>query len=89
MASNPLSNNPAASPDLTAKYSKLFLDYKLAVNGAHFSDRALSGAPLWDWRPPTGSALQGFAACEHPPLLTFLAAPRLAPDLAQHLQQHH
>ncbi|KAI3427083.1 hypothetical protein D9Q98_007022 [Chlorella vulgaris] len=77
-AANPLGNNPAVSAETTSKYCKLFLDYKLAVNGAHFSDTTLYGGQLWEWHGPPG-----FSACQAPPLLTFLAAPRLSPDLAE------
>ncbi|KAL4855322.1 hypothetical protein ACK3TF_004070 [Chlorella vulgaris] len=75
---NPLGNNPAVSAETTSKYCKLFLDYKLAVNGAHFSDTTLYGGQLWEWHGPPG-----FSACQAPPLLTFLAAPRLSPELAE------
>jgi len=59
------------------------LDYKLAVNAAHFSSGAgPSGQALWEWEGPGG-----IRASERPPLLTLLAAPRLPPELARYLQQ--
>jgi hypothetical protein len=52
------------------------------VNAVYLSDRTLYGAPLWEWSGP-----HGILACSQPPLIKFLAAPRLPPELAQHLQQ--
>lgn len=82
-----------------SRYSKLYQAYKLAVQSAHFGPNALTqaGTPLWEWKDPTpvptplagaagaGAPASGIAACAQPPLLRFLAAPRLAPELAQFL----
>lgn len=89
MSGAPLGNNPAASAELTARYSKLFLDYKLAVQGAHFASGSAGGPggsggggqPVWQWEGPGG-----IRAAERPPLLAFLAAPRLPPELERYLQ---
>lgn len=79
---HPLGNNPAASPELTARYSKLYLEYKLAVNAAHLADqRPGGGGPVFEWQGPAG-----ISASAQPPLQSLLAAPRLPPDLQQYLQ---
>ena len=68
--------------------------YRLAVNGAHFGPGAatVSGLPLYEWQaPPAPTPGAGIAAGSGPPLLRFLAAPRLPPELAKYLaplQQH-
>lgn len=91
MSGGPLGVNPAASAELTARYSKLFLDYKLAVNGAHFSgpstaaggsSGADNGSQVWEWEGPGG-----IRAAERPPLLAYLAAPRLPAQLQRYLSQ--
>ena len=89
MASGQLGSNPAASAELTARYSKLFLDYRLAVNAAHFSgptpaqQQAPSGTgatEVWEWQGP-----HGIRAAKHPPLPAYLAAPRLPAQLGAYL----
>jgi hypothetical protein len=71
----------AGTEKLRAQYKKLWADYKLAVTGAYFCDRAaVGGNPVFTWEGPDG--IRGAAA---PPLQTFLAAPHLAPELADRL----
>lgn len=84
---------PAPCP-APCRYARLYQQYRLAVTGAHFSaaSTTLYGAPLYEWRDATpapgdpSGAPSGIAACSAPPLLRLLAAPRLPPELARHLQ---
>ncbi|PSC75724.1 FRA10AC1 like [Micractinium conductrix] len=75
------------------EYSKLFLDYRLAVNAAHFSgptpaqQQAPSGTgatEVWEWQGP-----HGIRAAKHPPLPAYLAAPRLPAQLGAYLHPQH
>lgn len=86
-ASNPLSNNPAASADVTKKYLRTFVEYKLAVNGAYFCGKSLSGqTSVFEWQGPADKGLGCIFATARSPYITFLASPRLPPDLAKHLK---
>lgn len=85
----------AAVPRTPCRYARLYQQYKVAVQGAHFSAASLTlyGAPLYEWKDPTpragdpSGAPSGIAACSAPPLLRLLAAPRLPPELERHLQE--
>ena len=93
--------DPASAAELAARYKALWTDYRLAVTGLYFTDRPLSqlvdsgggggaGPPpqLFDWSPAPEAAggLEGVRAAEDAPLVRFLKAPRLDPQLAAYLK---
>lgn len=73
--------NPAAQdPELRQKFKELYVDYKLAVIAEHFQPTADSDRAAW--HGPGGET-----ALPTNPVLARLATPKLAPDLAAHLQR--
>lgn len=94
MPSDPQTCSHHRPLSLPPRYTQLYHTYRLAVNGAHFGPGAATatGAPLYQWHaPPPPAPGTGIAACAGPPLLRFLAAPRLPPELGKYLapQQQH
>lgn len=86
--------DPAAAAELAATYKALWTSYKLAVTGLYFCGQPLSAVSggseqheVFTWAPEPGSTeLTGVQASEEPPLITFLQAPRLDPQLAAYVK---
>lgn len=72
---------PAYSDKLKLKFKQLWVDYKTTVTGLYFTDKKLaSDGKVHAWQ---GSA--GMKASTLPAVESFLEAPRLGPELQQHL----
>ena len=88
----------AQEPDVKQKFKELYVDYKLAVTAAYFSNlpqqpisEGAATAADADHQPvPTATSWEGpngIKASTENPILARLATPKLPSDLAQHLQK--
>lgn len=71
----------ASEAAVQSRYQRLYVDYRATVTALYLSGDTLAGSgPVFSWKGDGG-----IQAAEEPPLQTFLAPPKLAPNLAQYL----